>query len=154
MGNKVKVIEDKKTFLITILILILVCVSIANYPWFYPSPPLKSISKKEIVNLVENAGDDIVFIETEEFYWFISDGPNFGNSIFNSLEINGWSREGYDIFKYKNNGIATGYDRIYKKNGVTLTIEVFFWVNGYQFAKTSRDTDVDIEEFLSPPFKF
>lgn len=152
MGNKVKIIEDKKTFIISIAFVILFCTSIANYHWFYPSAPIKSISKKEIINLVENAGDDIVFIESDEFYWFICKGPKFDNSIYNSLEINGWY--GQDkIFKTNNRGILTGYDKIYEKDGIILKIEVIYW-GEYEFAKTSRNTDVDIEEFLSPPFKF
>lgn len=136
MKNKVKIIEDKKAFIVSIIIFIVLIISIKNYYWFYPPPPIDSITSKEAIERLEESENGFVKIATEENYdWYLSVDFNMMEYyIYHPLMLKGWAYTGMS-------DTTTGYERFHSKDGVTLKLEVYSWVKGYQFLKIYSGVD-------------
>ena len=149
MEKKIKIIEDRKAFIIAIGLLIFIWVFFSNY-WHYPSPPFNSLTAKEVIRIVEEEDPESGFmkIATEnEFDWYTSKGPfYFGNNISNALSDRGWYYQKSTPY-YKPNGKLIRIEEIFTKNqfagnlGTTLKIEVYSWEEGILFLKIPKDIE-------------
>lgn len=149
LQKKIKIIEDRKAFILAIGLLIFIWIFFSNY-WHYRSPPIESLTAKEVIRIVEEEGSEREFmkIATEnDFDWYVSKGAfYFGNNISNSLSDRGWHYQ-KSIPYYKPNGKLIRIEEIFTKNqlagnlGTTLKLELYSWEEGILFLKIPKDIE-------------
>lgn len=149
MQKKIKIIEDRKAFIIAIGLLIIIWIFFSNY-WHYPSPPIDSLTAKEVMRIIEEEDSKSGFmkIATENnFDWYVCKDTNcIGNNVFNPLLERGWYNQGSTPY-YKPNGKLIRIEEIFTKNqfagnlGTTLIIEVYSWNSEILFLKIPQDVD-------------
>ena len=148
---KLKLIEDRKTFILAIAFLIIIWIFFSNY-WHYPSPPFESLTPKEVIRILEEESSESGFIKiaTEnDFDWYTCKDINcLDENIFNRLSDRGWHKQDITPY-YKTNGKLIRIEHVYTKNqfdgnlGTTLKIEVYHWVDSEEitFLKIPQDVD-------------
>ncbi|MER1958750.1 MAG: hypothetical protein ABS942_15310 [Solibacillus sp.] len=151
MQKKIKIIEDRKSFLLAIALLIYIWIFFSNY-WHYPSPPFESLTSKEVIRIFEEESSESGFmkIATEKnFDWYAcKDTICIDKNIFFPLADRGWDKQNMTPY-YKPNGKSIRIEYIYTKNqfdgnlGTTLKIETYPWVNSEDiiFLKIPQDVD-------------
>ncbi|AWE07795.1 hypothetical protein DCE79_10545 [Lysinibacillus sp. 2017] len=145
MKNNIALIEDRKSFLIAIVLLVLFYLFLSNY-WHYPSPPIDSVTSKEVVNILESSDSEFIKITTEENYdWYLGKGLfTFDVNVFTPLSEAGWEKQG-SIPHYNSNGKLISYDQIFTqsqsddKPTITLELKIYPWKDSVQFLKIPKD---------------
>lgn len=68
--KKTTVIEDKKSFVLALFLLLFIWLFFSIY-WHYPSPPVGDYSAKELVKMLEQSNGEAILIQADEqFDWY------------------------------------------------------------------------------------
>ncbi|WP_336046496.1 hypothetical protein [Solibacillus ferritrahens] len=144
MKRNIKVIEDKKTFLIAIISLGIIYLFLSNY-WHYPSPPIETITSKEVINLLDKSDSGFVKISTEgEYDWYVGKTESaLSKHVFRPLSEAGWEYQDARYY-YDSKGRLESYDRIYVKPqsgtqpSMTLELNIHIWTSEIDFLKIRK----------------
>ncbi|UOQ48993.1 hypothetical protein MUN88_02315 [Gracilibacillus caseinilyticus] len=116
-----------RKWLWVIALLLLILVFVAYDQLYYPSLPIESISKKEVLEIADQPTGGIVKVTEEESAdWFITQAGE-GNSVAafkNMLRNNGWSFQKQE---------GSGY--FFEKDAETIIVTTQIWAGDYLFVK-------------------
>ncbi|WP_336046003.1 hypothetical protein [Solibacillus ferritrahens] len=146
MLKKIKIIEDRKAFILAIGLLIIIWIFFSNY-WHYPSPPIDSLTAKEVIRILEEEDSEsgLMKIATEnDFDWYICKGIScIDEEIFFPLSDRGWHKQG-SIDKQDYYVQTFTKDQFAGNLGTTLKIEVYYsWLGKEDvfFLKIPQDVE-------------
>lgn len=119
--------------LLTIISLIAIILGVAAYnsKFYYPTLPIESISKKEVLQSINDSSEPIVKIANEDGYdWFItrSNQGEYRETFKEMLGEHRWE------FEYQE---GSGY--FFKKEDETLIVTTQMWTGEYVIVQVPQD---------------
>ncbi|MFC4559621.1 hypothetical protein ACFO3D_15620 [Virgibacillus kekensis] len=124
----------KRGLIIIGRLILIISIMTFNSKFYYPPLPIESVSKKEVLESLNDSAEDIVKITEENGYeWYITlmeQGKSHEN-LKNTIRGNGWEFQKQE---------GSGY--FFKKDDKTLIVTTEMWTGKYVMVKIPTDWKV------------